>query len=796
MMAPLLYAIVVPIAAGLLCFVTPARARRVRERLTILVMAASAVWAVHLFTSTVPAVQMHWLTLGSDLSLDLDFESGAFARLTLVVVSVFGLLAALYSVPLLAEHPRHKEYYAYYLLALGSTSAAVLAGNLILMLFFWELHGFLLYLMAGLHGTRAAPAATRTLLLSGLGDLALLLALGLIWMQTGSLSIPDLTSGAMSGDTPLGHVAFVLIMVGAFVKIGLMPLHSWITSISTETPMTVMAYFTSLDKMLGFYLVMLASFAIFDLGAWRGWLLMAMGAISLLGGVLMAMVQSDYRKMLAFHSVSQMGYAILGIGTATPLGIIGGLFHLLNMVIVKGALYLCGGSVQRATGRSEFAALGGLARLMPRTYIATLVVALAIAGVPPLNAFVSKWLIYQGILERGGPAFPVFLVVAMFGSALTLASFMKLLYSMFWGQLPDHLENVKESPWLMTIPLAVLALLAVGFGVIYSWPVNHLIAPVGSTTVQPIGLWQSGLATTLIVVSLLAGLVIYLAGRRRTDPVDVFYGGEALASEPYRVPGTHFYGPVKAMRGLKEMYAAAEEGRLDVYLAVSRQVTRASEWAYRYIDQALTDFYQQIIPAFWSLIGQLLGVLNRGMVLTRILWILYAGSLVAVLGFRGNDQVLTVVRVIACAGMLGWAFLAWVERRLEPMLILAGSSQFGFVVLAASLSWNVALSYLVTSSVAMAALFLLTRYMQSRLKTDQIQQMGGMAGKMPLVFFLFVIASLWLAGLPPFGSFFSKFLLGVAAGEISPLLSVVITGTAILTLSYLLRPIGQFLRTT
>jgi formate hydrogenlyase subunit 3/multisubunit Na+/H+ antiporter MnhD subunit len=790
----LLFPIVAPILIGFVCLLTPKRARGLREGLTLLTLLGTAASAVMIFLRVVPPIHIEWLRLAPQLTLAFDLESTPFARLTLVVVSAFGCLAALYSIPLMSAHARHREYYAYYLVALGVTAGAVLSANLLLLLFFWELHGFLLFLMAGLNGQRAVRATTRTLLLAGCGDLALLLALGLIWVQGGSLYMGALGDSVPLPNTWLAGASFVLIVAGAAVKIGVMPVHSWAIAISTETPMTVMAYFTSLDKMLGFYLLTMTSLTIFDLSGWRGWALMSVGAVTLLGGVLMAMIQRDYRKMLAFHSVSQMGYAVMGIGTATTIGIIGGLFHLLNMVIVKGSLYLCGASVERATGKTDFSALGGLARAMPRTFLATAVAALAIAGVPPLNAFVSKWLLYQGVLERGGAAFPVFLFIAMAGSALTLASFMKMLYSMFWGDLPAELKDVKESPWTMTLPVLVLALAAGGFGVFYRWPVDTLISPILGLRLEPPGLWQSGTAAVLMVVSLLAGLLVYAAGspRRRTE-ADVFLGGEAMDPSRYRVPGTHFYGPVKAMRGLREVYVAAESGALDLYLISCRATKRVSHWVYKYIDQALADFYQEIIPALWSLIGQIMRALNARMILTHILWGLYAASLLAVLLLPRESEVVALTRLVSCAGMLGWAFLAWVEGDLRRMLVLAATSQFGFVVLGASLSSNVALSYLWTGSVALLVLFLLAYYFRRRLRTFEIDKMAGLAVKMPGAFVLFVLAALWLAGLPPFGSFLSKFLLGVAAGAISPLFSVAITGAAILTLSYLLRPIRRFL---
>lgn len=793
----LFYPVAAPVLVGLLCLLTPRRARWLREGLLVLTTLAALALAVFLFTQPDLSVSIRWLQLTPDMTVGFDLQTSPFARFTLVTIAAFGSLAGLYSLPFMRAHTRHREYYAYYLMALGVTGGAVLAGNLLLLLFFWELHGFLLFLMAGLNGERAVPASTRTLMIAGIGDLTLMLGIGLLWTQTGTLAIDALAAQPLAPSTPLLGAAFILIALGAFAKGGIMPLHTWIPAISTETPMTVMGYFTSLDKVLGFYLLTTLSLSLFDISGWAGWLLMTVGAVTLLGGVLMAVIQVDFRRMLAFHSVSQVGYMVIGIGTGTVLGVVGGLFHLLNMIIVKGALYLCGGSVQHRTGKTEFDRLGGLASAMPWTFVSTLVASLAIAGVPPLNAFVSKWMVYQGVIERGGAAFPLFLLVAMFGSALTLASFMKLLYSMFWGDRPTELDGVRESPWTITLPVFVLGLVAVGFGVFYRWPVSALIVPIlgPGVRVSVIGLWDSNLATLLLLASLLAGLVVYWAGRpRRSVEAEVFLGGEALDPELYRVPGTHFYGPVKSMDGLRQAYNLADRGMLDVYLQGVRLTKRLSRWVYQYIDQALADFYQEVIPALLSLVGEILHVLNARMLLTHALWVLYALGGLAILFLPDQYELITLTRLVACAGMIGWAFLAWVETDLQRMLVLAATSQFGFVVLGLTLSSAVALSYLATGSIAMLVLFAVTYFIRANLHTSHIDQLSGLAGKMPVAFVFFVLAALWLSGLPPFGSFFSKFLLGVAAGEISPFLTIAITGAAILTLAYLLRPIRSFLR--
>ena len=152
---------------------------------------------------------------------------------------------------------------------------------------------------------------------------------------------------------------------------------------------------------------------------------------------MMALVQHDLKRLLGYHAVSQVGYMVLGIGTGSPVGIAGGLFHMLNHAIYKSCLFFGGGAVEKSAGTTDLENLGGLARSMPVTFGTFLVASLAISGVPPLNGFASKWMIYQGIIESargGGHLWVLWLVAAMFGSALTLASFMKVVHAVFLGQ--------------------------------------------------------------------------------------------------------------------------------------------------------------------------------------------------------------------------------------------------------------------------------------------------------------------------------------------------------------------------
>ena len=302
-------------------------------------------------------------------------------------------------------------------------------------------------------------------------------------------------------------------------------------------------------------------------------LLMVIGAVTIIGAVMMAMVQHNLRRLLSFHAVSQVGYMVLGIGTGVWIGVVGGLFHMLNNAIYKCALFLVAGSVEHRTGTTELDRLGGLARVMPVTFGACLIAALAISGIPPFNGFVSKWMIYRGVLASTSTLMPLFLVAAIFGSALTLASFVKVIHSIFWGRLPDELQAkpIREVGVSMVIPMVVLAALCVIFGIFWMVPVNGLIAKALTVLEQGIpfgtpadlnamgGMWSASLATLLILVGLAVGLFIYFIGTGfKVREGHTFVGGELLEGDKIRYSGTSFYDTIRQLPVIGAVYKDAE----------------------------------------------------------------------------------------------------------------------------------------------------------------------------------------------------------------------------------------------
>jgi formate hydrogenlyase subunit 3/multisubunit Na+/H+ antiporter MnhD subunit len=385
---------------------------------------------------------------------------------------------------------------------------------------------------------------------------------------------------------PVGVAAFVLLFVGAITKAGAMPFHSWIPEMAISTPASIMAFLpASLDKLLGIYLLARISLDIFAIRAGSGLSLMMMivGAATIIFAVFMALAQHNLKKLLSFHAVSQVGYMVLGVGSGIPIAIVGGLFHMLNHAIYKSSLFLEAGAVEKRAGTTELDELGGLARLMPVTFITMAVAALSISGIPPMNGFASKWLIYQGMLEG---RHIVFLVVAIFGSALTLASFVKVIHSVFLGRRPERFAGVREVDFSMQLPMIFLAILCVLFGVFAQYPLERFIIPsvaggelvnisMGNIATMPTdGFWSPGAATALLVVGIILGLLVYAftgRGAYRTDE-NVWIGGNVMDSEEIRVPGTHFYKTVTDDLGpaVKTLFADGEKGAADGYNVIGR----------------------------------------------------------------------------------------------------------------------------------------------------------------------------------------------------------------------------------
>ncbi len=505
------------------------------------------------------------------------FTADALAKLVCLGIGLFGLVVGVYSIGFFGAWERSNIYYGFLLMTEGAALASALANNILLLLCAWGFLGITLYLLINLGGGKAAGVAKKTLIIVGGSDALMILGVAVLCLITGrGLHLLSFGTGgnAIPLDSGLAVFAYLCLAAAAFAKAGAIPLHSWVPDCAEEAPIPVTAYLpSSLDKLLGIYLLARISLDLFVMNSAMRMVLMIVGAITVIAAVMMAMVQHNLKKLLGYHAVSQVGYMVLGIGTGVPVGIAGGLFHMINNCLYKTCLFLVGGAVQKKTGTAELDDLGGLARVMPISFACCLVAALAISGIPPLNGFASKWMVYQGLIEMGkggGRLWVIWLLAAMFGSALTLASFVKLLHAVFLGQrsgalsrLKGKLGEVGPSMWL---PMVLLAVLCIVFGVFaVGIPIKLFIAPAVAQPLGFIGLWSPTIATLLVLIGVAVGFIIYrLSIGYPLRESETFIGGEENTAE-MAVSGVDFYQTIKEMGFFRGIYKRAEARAFDIY---------------------------------------------------------------------------------------------------------------------------------------------------------------------------------------------------------------------------------------
>jgi NADH:ubiquinone oxidoreductase subunit 5 (subunit L)/multisubunit Na+/H+ antiporter MnhA subunit len=574
----LYFLIVIPLVGGLLVLITPNRVKVVKEAIALLVTAITLWSAFNLFRQNITVVS-EWLGFGINFELRLYH----FSAFILIAAAAFSFLFVLYSCSFMRDKPRLNQFYSYLLITLAMTNGAVLADNLVLMLFFWE--GLLLTLfgMIAIGRPGAFKTAIKAFVIVGISDLCLMMGIGLAGYLAGTMTISKIS---LSVDS-LGALAFILMMIGAISKAGSVPFHTWIPDAAVDAPLPFMAFLpASLEKLLGIYLLARISLDMFKLttGSWLSILMMTIGAITILLAVMMALVQKDYKRLLSYHAVSQVGYMVLGIGTCLPIGIIGGLFHMINHALYKSCLFLTGGSVEKQAGTTDLAKLGGLAMKMPVTFVCFVIAAASISGVPPFNGFFSKELVYDASLERG----IVFYLAAILGTFLTAASFLKLGHAAFLGKINDSNKNVKESSLPMLIPMIVIAATCVVFGVWNYLPLDNLIKPIlGAERLEGLHIAPNMMLITVTVIVLIGALLHHLFAAKVN-------GSGYKASDHIR------HAPF-----LEGIYTKAENRCFDPYdvgLKVVQGVSKFGWWLDRCIDWLYEDFAVKIAAGTTSLI--------------------------------------------------------------------------------------------------------------------------------------------------------------------------------------------------
>ncbi|MFW6103495.1 MAG: NADH-quinone oxidoreductase subunit L [Bacteroidota bacterium] len=615
----LYYIIFLPIVAGIVLFAFPEKLKWIKATITLIVSAIILYFAYQVYQAEEQILTLSLFTerfaagfflheVFAGISKHFVLNIDALSRMIVLFTSIFGFIISIYSSIYVTKKKEIYHYYPFYLITLGCSVAALLADDLLLFIFFWGVLGFTLYKLIKAHDEQSSAAAKKSLIIIGSSDGVMIIGIAIIWSLTGSLNISQLNIATNSG---LAVAAFITLLIGSFTKAGAFPLHSWIPDYTQNASASSSAFLpASLDKLLGIYFLARISIDIFSVNQWLTLIILILGVTTIIIAVMMALIQHNYKKLLGFHAVSQVGYMVVGLGLGTSLGIAAGLFHMVNHALYKSGLFLTAGSIEKQTGKENIDETGGLAKNMPVTFFSAIIFAFAISGIPPLNGFASKWMIYQGIIDFGhsgtgiaSQLWIVWLALAVLGSALTLASFIKFISGIFLGESKPEFNKIKEVNILMWLPKLLLALICIGFGVFAtSWVVPRFFEPyVG--TFSFIGIWESTAVMIFILLSIILGIIFYLIGDiRNMRTAESYVGGETFREQTgFEV--TEFYNTVRELKPLKNIYAKAEKGWFDIYHLLKQLFLNFNK-AFSRVHTGILNTY-----AFWIIAGVVIMIL-------------------------------------------------------------------------------------------------------------------------------------------------------------------------------------------
>jgi len=405
----------------------------------------------------------HW---GIEYRVDLV---NAFVLLVLTTIASVVLLYARQSIHAELYSGRIPLFYAMYMLCLGGLLGVTITGDVFNLFVFMEISALSSYTLIALsQERRALTAAYQYLIMGTIGATFLLIGIGLMYIMTGTLNMRDLAAAlpAVTGTRTI-QTAFAFIVVGVSIKVALVPLHLWLPNAYAYAPSAVTAFIASTATKVAFYVLLRFLFTLFGAGfafgnMLLGGIFLALGLLAVFTGSTAAIFQENVKRMLAYSSVAQIGFMILGVSFATTTGVGAALLHLFNHAIMKAALFLALGCVYYRLGTVNITDMRGLGRDMPWTMTAFVIGGLSLVGMPLTVGFISKWYLVLGALEQGW--WPV-------AAAVLLASLLTLVYiwrvvDVVWLKVPatQRQPRVTEAPPGMLLPLWVLIFANLYFG--------------------------------------------------------------------------------------------------------------------------------------------------------------------------------------------------------------------------------------------------------------------------------------------------------------------------------------------
>lgn len=469
--------------------------------------------------ATLMPYNVTWLPFTSTLSIDLGILLDPISVMMLIVISTVSLMVHVYSFGYMKGERGFQRYYAFLSLFTMSMLGLVVATNIFQMYLFWELVGVSSYLLIGFYYTKpsAVAASKKAFIVTRFADLGFLIGILIYGYYAGTYTFHPSEMALLKGGAAMIPLALGLMFIGGAGKSAMFPLHIWLPdAMEGPTPVSALIHAATM-VVAGVYLVA-RMFPLFIGYAPDVLHLVAyVGAFTAFYAASVACVQSDIKRVLAFSTISQIGFMMVALGVCTSadphhggLGYMAGMFHLFTHAMFKALLFLGAGSIIHAVHSNEMSAMGGLRKYMPVTHITFLIACLAIAGIPPFSSFFSK----DEILTACFQFSPVMGWIMTVIAAMTAFYMFRLYYGIFWGKENKelHAEHTPhESPLTMTFPLMFLAVVTIGAGFI---PFGKFISSNGTAYEIHLDWAVAGTSIAIAVISIAIATAMYARAKQ------------------------------------------------------------------------------------------------------------------------------------------------------------------------------------------------------------------------------------------------------------------------------------------
>ncbi len=457
--------VAIPLGAAFFIPMVGRKNARLSDTLANLVTLALLVMAV----SVIGKNGVYWMggwvpRLGIPLGINLVLDGVSIFML--VTITLISFMVTLYSIQYMDKFTSKARFYSLFLLMEAGMLGVALTGDLFNLYVFLEIASIASYALVAFGCEHEElEASFKYLVLGSVGSSMILFAIAIMYSLTGSLNMAQVSMQLVGGFGPIHMFAIALFVAGFGLKAALVPFHAWLPDAHPSAPAPISAMLSGLViKTIGIYAMARILLNVIGLTPLLSTILLVLGTVSMVVGVLLCMGQDDIKRFLAYSSISQVGYIVLGLGLGTRLGIAAALFHLVNHAVFKSLLFLNAGAIEYSTGTRDLNKMGGLRDKMPVTSATAMIGSMSIAGIPPFAGFWSKLFIIVACVhaERYGYA-----TWAAAVSVLTLAAYMRLQRRSFFGAPKEAYAGAREVPGFMQAPMLGLAVLTIFMGLLW-----------------------------------------------------------------------------------------------------------------------------------------------------------------------------------------------------------------------------------------------------------------------------------------------------------------------------------------